>query len=303
MTSSPIVSGFNTVARALNTASTFIPGKASVQAVGSFVEKNFGADGFKTFVAKPIALVGQTLTFVKSYNDVNVMAAMAAGQRNAANEAACKDYPFTMKAAGMAGAAKTLISTFEVFTKLPKLLKELSTEVDGGSPERARGFCSTDNGYQNLGGLNWTPIETVGNRLFWLAGWIISLGDNIIFAKQCGQPLHPKIENATPWIYTIAGGFMGGQQLWSEVRIAKATWLDPSTKTVASEKWYGILSIATNVAYIFNSIMGAVGIYLGNNRNVPAWLGKAQFAASAGTIVLPAMQKAAKIYMENAVWV
>lgn len=316
MSSSSIVSTFNSMARALNTAYTnIVPYKPAVQSVGNFIKENFGADGFKTFVAKPIALVGQTLTYVKSYKDKAVMEAIAKGVKDAGSKAASADYPSTMCAAGMASAAKTLISAVEVFTKLPKLAKELSTQVDG-QPEYIRGYRDA-NGYnspepflaQNASNPNqhlcpqWTPIEAVSNRLFWLAGWIISVGDTIAFAKQCNKSLPAKIENSTPWIYTIAGGYMGLQQLWAEVKVAKGTWADSTKQAVSAEKHFGILSIATNVAYIFNSVMGAVGIYCKDGKNVPAWFGKMQFAANTGVIILPAVQKAARVYMEKNIWV
>ncbi len=274
MSSSPIVSGFNGVANFLGaTVPAYIP-KKDVLAVGmSFLAKNLPADGLKTLVVKPLALVGQTLKYV-----------------NRADK-----FPILGRIAAEASASKALISALEVLTKLPNLMKNLSAPVNG--PEASRQY--RDINAAMVEGPELSPVEAVSNRLFHVANWAIAVGDAISYVR-CYTRLPKLFEKMTPWIYTVAGGFMGLQTLWTEWKFSKGTWNNDKPDAVASEKYYSCLNLATSVAYLFSSATSAAGLYY--KDQAPAWLGKYQFAANVGIVVMPAVQKCAKAYMENAVW-
>ncbi|MBP7074516.1 MAG: hypothetical protein KBA81_03935 [Rhabdochlamydiaceae bacterium] len=272
MASSTIVTGFNAVANILNTAAGYVP--AQVSGVTGFLAHSLGADGLKTFVVKPLVLAGQTLKFV---------------QRDS-------KFPVLCKLAHDATPMKALISASEVITKLPKMLQELSTRVENS--EFSRNYTRVDGSERQ--GVEWSPIEMVSNRIFSVASWAIAVGDAISFARHSLGSLPQKLDKATPWIYTVAGGYMGVQTLYTEWRHAQGTWKDANNNATPAEKRFGYLSLAASMAYIFSSAVGGLGLYF--KGRAPAWLGKIQFAANVGVTVMPFAQKCAKAYMDKAVW-
>jgi hypothetical protein len=272
MASSAIVTGFNAVASGLTIAANYVPSKVSD--VTGFLAHSLGADGFKTLVVKPLVLAGQTLKFVDR----------------------TEQFPKLYKLAHEATPMKALISASEVITKLPKMLKELSKSVE--ATEYTRGYTTVDGFQRN--GVEETLLETVSGRIFHLASWAIAAGDAISFARHALGSLPKKLDKATPWIYTIAGGYMGVQSLYNEWRHAQGTWKDANQNTVPSEKRFGYLSLAASIAYIFSSAVGGLGLYY--KGSAPAWLGKVQFAANVGVTVMPFAQKCARAYMERSVW-
>ena len=272
MASSAIVTGFNAVASGFQIAAGYVP--AHVSGITGFLAHNLGADGLKTFVVKPLVLAGQTLKFVQKEGK----------------------FPIINKLAHEASPMKALISATEVITKLPKMLKELAKPVSGA--EHSRNY-RTNNDLEDRG-VEWSPLESVSNRIFHVASWAIAASDAISFARHTFGSLPQKLDKATPWIYTVAGGYMGVQTLYTEWRHAQGTWRDASKNTVPSEKRFGWLSISASVAYIFSSAVSGLGLYY--KGQAPAWLYKVQFAANVGVTVMPFAQKCAKAYMDNVVW-
>ncbi len=272
MASSAIVTGFNAVASGLTIAANYVPSKVS--GVTNFLAQGLRADVFKTLVIRPLSVAGQTLKYLDR-----------------------KDrFPVLYKIASDATPMKVMISACEVITKLPKMLQELSKPV--GGREFSRGYTSVNDFVQN--GVEWTPLEIVSNRVFHVASWAIALGDGLIFAREYFGHLPRKLDKASPWIYTVAGAYMGLQSLITEWHHANGTWRDEACQAVPSEKRFGYLNLVTSAAYLGSSIVGGLGLYY--KDKAPTWFKTVQLGASIAITVLPLVQKCARTYMEEAIW-
>jgi hypothetical protein len=245
-----------------------------VAGVTNYLAQTLGADGFKTIFVKPAVLIGQTLRFT-------------------GREAS---FPIFAKLASEANPMKVWICAAEVITKLPKMLEELAKPVEAAEPSRI--YKKLDD--SKAAGPERSPLESVFNRIFHVASWVIAVGDAIVFARSTFGSIPQKLDKATPWIYTIAGGYMGVQSLYTELKHAHSTWWNGDAQAVRAEKCFGCLNLAASTAYIFSSVVGGMGLYY--KGQAPAWLGKCQFAASAGIAVMPFFQKITKAYMDKVVW-
>jgi hypothetical protein len=231
-------------------------------------------DGFKTFVVKPITLLSPVLKFM--------------GQEDR--------YPALVQFAEEGCWVKAMIGVSEIFTKLLGVCRSLSTRAaDGEVMSRQCWVWSKEKSVSPeppklKGDLTMTAGEAVAGKIFTLASWCISMGDTIGMAGRY-RPLHKLLGGATPWIYSIAGGYMGAQGAYAEVQFQKRTW----HRSLPSEKYLGALNLATSVNYCCLSVSGFLGLYYKDSK--PAWLTKWQFGFMVGSTVLPAAQKCAREWL------
>lgn len=269
-----IVGGFNFVAGFVHDKiASKIPGKEVLGGTISFLSETLPADGLKTLVVKPLILAYQVL---KKYGYE-------------------ERFPLFKQLGFENSATKALISALEVITKLPKMLKSISNPIE--DEKRSKRVWRNENGVQR--GLTWSKTEVVFHKIFNVSGWAIAVGDAISFANSYRR-LPAILNKATPWIYTVAGGYMAVSSLYNEVRYTKETWGKESAKAVPAEKYYGLLNYLTYGSYLAYSIIGGLGLYFKDQK--PSWLGKYQFAASVGVTLLPAVQKCATAYMKKTAW-
>lgn len=270
--SNPIVNGYNTFTAWTTYASTYIPFRNTIREGISFLATELPADGLKTLVAKPLGLVGSVLKYI-------------------GREAS---YPAFGRLAQDASATKALISAVEIF----KFPFTAFSEVKG--EESTRQYCRLNTGKQErVDGPKLSEVEAVSGRVFQIANWFISLADGIGFVRNY-RALPKSLENATPWIYTVAGGYMGAQSLYTEWKFAQGTWRDEKNGAVPAEKYYGCLNLATSAVYLFASLVGAAGLYY--KDKAPSLLGRLQFASLVGIVIMPVAQKCYKQYMKANYW-
>ncbi|MGD0664464.1 MAG: hypothetical protein ABSA17_01875 [Rhabdochlamydiaceae bacterium] len=248
-----------------------------------YIAASTSADKFKTLWVKPVMLMGSL--FEKNGSGVPVF---------------CK----------IAATTKLYISGLEVISKLPSFLENISSKVaDNQDPTRK--YCivfkKTVNGKDEIVYESKeerkieTAPEALAGRMFFVANWFIAVSDTVMLTKESFPNRLPKVvENLTPWIYTIAGGYMSVQGLYAERSFFKQISDNNTEIPVVAEKYYYWVNIATSISYLFLSITSAMGLYY--KKDAPSWLKNCQLATSAATIVVPLVQRCAKDYMDATYW-
>jgi hypothetical protein len=267
MVSAAIVNGFNNMADYLQAAGKYVP-QPIVSGIKAFSEQ-VQTDGFKTFVVNPVTLLSSILKFT--------------GRADL--------YPALAQFAKEGCWVKSIISVSEVFTKLPGVCQSLSASVSEDNPiDRQCWFRGMTGGA--MYGYKEPAGAAVASRIFTLASWCISVGDAIGMAGRY-RPLPKLLRGATPWIYSIAGGYMGAQSAYAEVRFQHSS--DNWKHSTPGEKCLGVLNLATSINYCCLAAGGFLGLYHKDNK--PEWLSKWQFVFTVGTTVLPAAQKCAREWL------
>ncbi len=322
-----IVHGFNRVTDGVNWVADYVP--AQVSAPIDFLAQKLPAEGLKTFVAKPLHLVKQTRSYLEQQTkfpiperlveDISRTKSLISGLGIITNLPAMikalsspvlepeKSRKYVVVKSDVMikvgerllknGLEKLKDKSVETIQGMSKKLLGKSEESEPNSPE-----VSTKSNvpkkiiYKMKDGPQLSGVALVSSRIINVANWFISVADAINFVKIY-RPVPSLADKATPWIYTVAGGYMALQGLYTELRYNKETWQDKDIAT--AEKYYGCLNIVTSIAYLFSSTMSGLAIYFKNQR--PAWFDKYQFAANVGIVLFPIAKSCAEEYMTRMV--
>jgi hypothetical protein len=193
---------------------------------------------------------------------------------------------------------KDLISASQALTKLPGLFAEFSRPVKkmGTILEEQDGmmrkYWLADQGqWVRYQAFRVTGVEAISNKVFNFASWSFNVCDTIGLVGRY-HPLHKFFGQASPWVEAVAGGYMGVQSAYMEVRF-QCTF----KKLSPAERYLGALNLVTSITDCFLSASNFLKLCYKDCG--PAWLAKVHFGLTVGATVLPAVQKCAQVWVEK----
>lgn len=251
-----MISGFNGVAGVLNRAS-------GLQGVGYLkgVIKDLNADGIKTYVLRPLDFAGKGLKYFQGVSELPLLIQHAS-------------------------AFKSMVGALEFFPKCSAMMSALATPI-GGNESVKRKFWAGDHEVEApkiSGG------EILSDRISKVAFCALAAAD----ATHCAgnyMSVPEAVKKVVPWIFTVAGGFLGAHFLYQErlVLNAMSARSDNQEPANRSEYVYSGINALMSVSYLFASAVGAIGMFAEKSK----LMGQLQFYASAGITVMPAIQRIA----------